>query len=232
MMIVVPLIILLVPLAITVYFSRYFWKRDRPIAIFFIIWFLVALGLNTVSIYPGDGIWVEGDRARTLPYLAIIFAPVAIYMLSRSFSSTRRTAIEAVPTNLLVGSQFYRIAGFTFYLGYLGGLYPAEIAFPAAIFDVFIGVTAIPLALMLVRRPVRSTLIAWNLIGLFDFLLAISLVTASVYGLVQLDPAPSALGQIPSILTAVFAVPFGIIVHLEVLRRTVLEPKPKVSAQS
>ncbi|MEL6745941.1 MAG: hypothetical protein AAFO68_10825, partial [Pseudomonadota bacterium] len=156
---------------------------------------------------------------RTPFYLAIIFAPVAMYILARTASATRRATIDNVPTQLLVGSQFYRVAGFTFYLGFLGGLYPAEIAFPAAIFDVFIGITALPLAYLLIRRPMRAVLIGWNAIGLFDFLLAISLVLLSVYGLVTLTPAPSALGQLPSILTAVFAVPFGIIIHLELFRR-------------
>lgn len=231
MMIVVPLIILLVPLGITVYFSRYFWKRDRTVSIFFIVWFLVALGLNAVSFYPGQGVWVDGDRGRTPIYLAIIFAPVAMYILARTTSAARREAIDNVPTQLLVGSQFYRVAGFTFYLGFLGGLYPAEIAFPAAIVDVFIGVTALPLAYFMIRRPLRAVLIGWNAIGLFDFLLAISLVLLSVYGFVTLSPAPSALGQLPSILTAVFAVPFGIIIHLELLRRLLGRDLPIAQAQ-
>jgi len=80
------------------------------------------------------------------------------------------------------------------------------------------------------RRPAGGLLLGWNTIGLFDFMLAISLVVASVYGLVQLDPAPSALGQLPSILTAVFTVPFGIMVHLELFRRLLAQRRPELPA--
>ncbi|MEJ8561925.1 hypothetical protein QTO30_12355 [Yoonia sp. GPGPB17] len=230
MMIVVPLLILLVPLGVTVYFSRYFWKRDRTISVFFIGWFLVALGLNAFPIYPGVGIWVEGDRARTPIYLAIMALPVVIYLIARSTSLARRTAIDNVPTSLLVGSQFYRVVGFTFYFAYLGGLYPAEIAFPAAIMDVFIGITALPLAYLITRRPMRAAVVGWNAIGLFDFALAVSLVVLSVYGVVSLTPEPSAIGQVPSMLTTVFAVPFGVIIHLEVLRRLLKRQLPVAQA--
>ncbi len=219
MMIVVPLIILIVPLGLTILCSWYFWQRARTVSLFFIVWFLISLALNTVTFFPGEGVWVDGDRTRTPVFLALMATPIFIYFFARRISEQIGAAIDAIPLHFLVGNQVYRLAGITFYFAYIGGLYPAEVAFPAAILDVFIGLTALPLAFLLMRRPAQRLALAWNSIGLFDFGLAITVVTASVYGFVTLTPAPSALGQLPSILTAVFAVPFGIIVHLEIFRR-------------
>lgn len=219
MMIVVPLIILLVPLGITAVVGRYFWNRHRPISYFLIVWCIAAIALNAFPFYPGQGVWVEGDRMRTPFYLLIMASPVLIYLWAFNTSEAVRNALNAVPLHLLAASQLYRIAGVTFIFGFLGGLFPAEIAFPAAFLDTFIAVTALPLAYLLRRRIARGIATAWNLIGLFDFGFAISLVLLSVYGIISLTPAPSALGQLPSILTTVFAVPFGVMVHIEFLRR-------------
>ena len=229
MMIFVPLVIFLIPLAITLFSARLFWQSARPISYFFIFWFAAALMLNAVTFYPGEGVWVDGDRQRTPLYLALMSAPVVIYVVAQATLPSVRAAIASVPTETLIRTQIYRVAGFTFLLGYLGGLFPAALAFPATLLDMFIGLTAWPLARLVARRPSKGLVIGWNGIGLFDFGLAVSLVVASVYGLIDLDPAPSAIGQVPVIMTTLFAVPFAIVVHIEVLRRVVVAPKEAMS---
>ncbi|MEM9349836.1 MAG: hypothetical protein AAGA47_06215 [Pseudomonadota bacterium] len=212
----VPPIIYTVATAIAVLTAGYFWSRSRAISGFILIWFASALTLNSVGFFPGIGIWSDGDVARMMAYGVAMAAPVLIYLWARPRFAAM---IDAVPTPLLAATQVYRLAGATFLIGYLHGSFPAEVALPAAALDTFIGLSALPVAYVLTHRPARGMATAWNLVGLFDFALAFTVISASLFGLWTLSPAPSAIGQSPSILISLFQVPLAIIIHIEMLRR-------------
>lgn len=214
-----PIIIFVVATALALLSSIYFWQKSKAISLFILGWYFFAQVLNGIGFFPGQGTWVEGDLVRMVAYSMAMFLPVLVYFWALSRSNSLREAIEAVPTPVLAGSQIYRISGATFLLAYLHGVFPGAMAIPAAVLDTFIGITALPLAYLLMHKPVRRLTIGWNLVGLFDFALAFSLVSASLFGIIAITPAPSAIGQAPSVLISLFQVPFAMIVHFEMLRR-------------
>jgi len=79
-------------------------------------------------------------------------------------------------------------------------------------------------AYLLLRGLGHRTAIAWNLIGLTDLMIAILLVAASIFGLLALSPAPSAIGQSPFVLISLFQLPLAVIAHIEMLRRLLGAP--------
>ena len=85
-----------------------------------------------------------------------MFIPVVAYVWARLFSPGISKAILGVPNHILAGSQAYRIAGGVFFRAFLHGTYSPEFAISAAVLDTFIGLTALPLAFPLLRRPAPS----------------------------------------------------------------------------
>ncbi|MEO0343817.1 MAG: hypothetical protein AAF198_10305 [Pseudomonadota bacterium] len=215
----VPTIIFAIAISIAVGFTVYFWSRSRAVSTFILVWFLAALGLNEIGFFHGHGVWEDGDLMR-MPLLSLaMFTPIALYFWARAKVDGFAKMISAVPSYFLYGSQIYRIAGSVFFIAFIAGISPAALALPAAIFDTFIAVTAIPMALLMLRNPIRQVGIAWNVIGLTDFAWAFSATAASLFGLWAMTPAPSGIGQSPALLITLFQVPLAIIIHIELLRR-------------
>lgn len=215
----IPIIIFGIAITIALVFVVYFWQRSRPVSIFIALWFSAALILNHIGFFHGEGVWEEGDLLRMPLFSLAMAAPVGVYFWARLWVRGFSEVISDVPTPFLIGSQVYRIAGAIFFVAFLVGLSPAQVALPAAVFDTFIALTALPLAFLLVRRPARRLGIAWNVIGLTDFAWAFSATAASLFGLWAMTPAPSGIGASPSALIALFQVPLAIIIHIELLRR-------------
>lgn len=214
-----PTVVFIAATGLALVSAGYFWSRSKSVSIFIILWYLAALALNRVAVFPGAGVWVPGDLFRLVLYSTAMFVPVLAYILARVRSVAIRQAIDAVPLPYLAASQIYRVVGAFFFLAYLNGVFPAQVAVPAAMLDTFIGLTALPLAMVLARRSAPGLTLGWNALGLFDFTVALTVISGSLFGLLTLTPAPSAIGQAPWILLSVFQVPFAIIVHVEMLRR-------------
>jgi len=101
---------------------------------------------------------------------------------------------------------------------------PGEFALPAGIGDVLTGLFAIPVAIGLAAgtRKGRRAAIAWNIFGLADFAIAVSIELAMAPGPLQLivPSIPNATSGIyPTILIPAFAVPSSILLHALSLRQ-------------
>ncbi len=86
--------------------------------------------------------------------------------------------------------------------------------------DVFIGVTALPLVWALARKipGTRRFAIAWNLFGISDFVIAVSMVSLSIFGLVTMAREPVRIGLHPLVPIALFQLPLSIVIHVLALR--------------
>ncbi|MEL6960030.1 MAG: hypothetical protein AAGL89_13870 [Pseudomonadota bacterium] len=199
--------------------AGYFVRQNLRLSMAVMVWLGGAVTVDRIGIFPGDGVWQEGDVLRMLAFGTGMGLPVALYFIAKARSERFAATMDAVPPHLLTATQVYRLVGATFFVAYLSGSMPAEVALPAAVLDTFIGLTAIPLAVLLLRRPAPRITALWNGIGLFDFGWAFMAVSASMFGFWQITPAPSALGQSPFVLISLFQVPLAVIVHIEMLRR-------------
>src|SRR5260370_7351934 len=111
-----------------------------------------------------------------------------------------------------VGIQAWRWAGFGFITLYFYGVLPGIFAWPAGLGDMAIGVTA-PLVLSaLLRRPgfaASKSFVAWNLSGILDLTVAVSigplvpLLAPNFYGAVSTSP----LTHLPPVLVPPYLSP-------------------------
>jgi hypothetical protein len=97
-------------------------------------------------------------------------------LLPLLLSPTFRQIVRAIPQTWLVGVHMIRIGGFLFLALLDMRLLPAEFALPAGYGDITVGLLAVGLLYLLAQRKpyTRGLTIGWNLLGLLDFVVAIT----------------------------------------------------------
>lgn len=199
--------------------TLFFRRRSRILAVIIPAWFVLAVVIDQTGVFPVAGTWVAGDLLRFVIFGALMSLPIIGYAVLPVLAPEARTALSAAPLWGLAGLQIYRIGGVAFFFALQDGRMPPVLALSAGILDVVVAVSALGVAYLLRRGIGRRPAIAWNLIGLTDFMIAILLVAGSILGLLTLTPAPSAIGQSPFVLISLFQLPLAVIVHIEMLRR-------------
>ena len=178
-------------------------------------WLAVAIPLIAWSVL----IWqlalhglIQG-RPGALPLLPVaIFAPLVIGLPLIVRSQRIAAALDALPASWLVGLQVYRVFGGAFLVQLALGRLSAAFALPAGIGDVLVGVLALPVAFYLNREPRRGRVVAvaWNLLGILDLAVAITMGYLTSTG--RLGAAPRPLVY-PLVMIPAFAVPLSLILH-------------------
>jgi hypothetical protein len=152
-----------------------------------------------------------------LPVAALGPVVLAVPVLLRS----RRIgeALDAMPASWIVALQVLRVNGFVFLIAWASGTAPGVFALPAGIGDILTGLLAVPVALGLGSdsRESRRNAIAWNVFGLLDFAIALSIGFAIAFRLI--DAASPTGGLYPIVMVPAFAVPSWIILHALSLRQ-------------
>jgi hypothetical protein len=160
-----------------------------------------------------------------LPRLPIaILAPVIIGLPLLLRSKTIAAFLDATPAPWLIALQVYRIFGGIFLVNWMHGTAAGVFAVPAGVGDVLTGIMALPVALSLASGTEggRSAAMAWNVFGLLDFAVAVTMGTLSSPGPFQifgLDIPASLAGSYPTVLIPAFAVPSSILLHALSIRQ-------------
>jgi hypothetical protein len=108
-----------------------------------------------------------------------------------------------------------RLAGGAFVMAMALGQLPAVFAIPAGLGDMAVGVAVIAIARARVVSPRR--LVWFNILGLLDLVVAVSLGALAAPGplqLIQVEPTSLAVALLPLVLIPVTAVPLCIALHL------------------
>jgi hypothetical protein len=194
-----------------------------------IIWLSVAvpftLWLAVVWDLAANGAFQPIPGVARLPRLPIaIFAPVTVGLFVVLRSKSIAAFLDATPASWLVAVQAYRIFGGIFLVNWANGTAPGVFAWPAGIGDMLTGIAALPVALLLASGAERgrSAAMAWNIFGLLDFAVAITMGTLSSPGPLQifgLDIPASLAGTYPIVLIPAFAVPSSILLHALSIRQ-------------
>jgi len=181
------------------------------------LWFAVAWG---VAINGG-----LQTAASPLPILPLaIFLPVIVGTPLLLLSKRVGQVLDAMPASWLIALQLYRIFGGWALTAWLHGTLPGLFALPAGLGDVLTGVFAVPAAIAVATGTVQSRRAAmlWNIFGLTDFVVAITMGMITSPGPLQLivPTVPSIGGGIyPGVLTPAFVVPSSILLHALSLRQ-------------
>ncbi|CAG4903514.1 MFS transporter [Paraburkholderia gardini] len=183
------------------------------------LWFAVAWSAAI------NGVFRSGVSPLPLLPLAI-FLPVMtgapLLLLSRRMGQV----LDAMPATWLVALQLYRVFGSWALAAWLHGALPTVFALPAGIADVLTGLFAVPAAIAVASGTDqgRKAAIAWNIFGLADFAVAITLGMITSTGRFQLIvPGVPGIGAgaYPDVLTPAFVVPGSILLHALSLRQLI-----------
>ena len=121
-------------------------------------------------------------------------------------------------------AQLYRVFGSWALAAGLRGRVPGVFGVPAGIGDTLTGLFAVPAAIAVATGTAqgRRAAIAWNILGLADFAVAITLGALTSPGPFQLivpDVPSIGAGAYPGVLTPAFVVPSSILLHALSLRQ-------------
>jgi hypothetical protein len=181
------------------------------------LWFAVAWSAAI------NGVFRTG--ASSLPLLpSAIFLPVIVGAPFLLLSKRVGQVLDAMPVTWLVALQLYRVVGSVFLVAGLRGTLPGVFAVPAGTGDVLTGLFAIPAAIAAATGTARGrrAAIIWNMFGLADFAVAITMGLITSPGPLQLivPNVPSVgAGAYPNVLTPAFVVPSSILLHALSLRQ-------------
>jgi hypothetical protein len=207
------------------------------VAVFFVTWlaFILVLGSR--------GAFVAAQGAPPLALLIGLVAPLSLFLVGYWTIRPLREFILSADLRLIVGIQAWRWAGFGFLTLYSFRILPGIFAWPAGLGDMAIGVTSPLVLASLLRRPgfaASKSFVAWNLSGILDLTVAVSigalvpLLAPSLYGAVTTAP----MAQLPLVLVPTYLVPTFLMLHLTALfqarrlgRKTTLYGKSAVSGE-
>jgi hypothetical protein len=148
-----------------------------------------------------------------------------LFVLWLRLSPSFREFVLSLDLRFIVTMQAWRWAGLGFLDLYAYKVLPAVFALPAGLGDMAIGVTAPWIILGLMRQPgfvARRPFIRWNVLGILDLLIAISIGTLGTLFATgapgEISTAPMA--TLPLLLIPVFLVPFFLILHITALMQS------------
>lgn len=186
------------------------------VAVFFAAW------LSLILVLGARGVFVAPRGAPPLALLIALLAPLSLFLVGYRTIQPLREFILSADLRLIVGIQAWRWAGFGFLTFYTYGILPGVFAWPAGLGDMAIGVTAPLVLARLLRRPnfaASKSFVAWNLSGILDLTVAVSigalvpLLAPNLFGTVSTAP----MSQLPLVLVPTFLVPTFLMLHLTAL---------------
>jgi hypothetical protein len=196
-------------------------RRGLPLSVALVLaaWLLVVVSLGAAGTFVG--------RPGTPPLpIAIGFsAPLLLFFVWMRLSPSFREFVLSLDLRLIAGMQAWRWAGLGFLSLYAYNVLPAVFAFPAGLGDAAIGVTAPWIILALIRQADFATsaaFIRWNLLGILDLVVAVSIGTVSALLTTgapgEISTAPMA--SLPLLLVPVFLVPLFLMLHTAALMQS------------
>lgn len=185
--------------------------------------FLTWLAL--ILVLGARGAFVTPTGAPPLALLIGLVVPLGLFLLGYWASPSLREFVLSADLRLIVGMQAWRWAGFGFLTLYTYRVLPGIFAWPAGLGDMAIGLTAPLILAALLRRPgfaAGNRFVAWNISGILDLAVAVSLgalvpiLAPNLYR----TGSPAAMTQLPLVLIPTYLVPMFLILHLTALFQT------------
>jgi hypothetical protein len=183
------------------------------------VWLLLVVSFGAAGAFAGP------PGAPPLPIAIGVAVPLVLFFASLRLSQSFRAFVLSLDLRLIAGMQAWRWAGFGFLDLYAYKVLPAVFALPAGLGDMAIGVTAPWIILALVRQPGfagSGTFIRWNVLGILDLVIAVSLAALSAVfatgapGEISVGP----MATLPLLLIPAFLVPLFLMLHTAALMQS------------
>jgi hypothetical protein len=183
------------------------------------IWLLLVVSLGAAGAFVG--------RPGTPPFaIAIgVGAPLLLFFAWLWLSQSFRDFVLSLDLRVIAGIQAWRWAGLGFLPLYAYKVLPAMFALPAGLGDMAIGFAAPWMILALVRQPdfaASATFIRWNVLGILDLIVAVSIGTLSATLATgapgEISTAP--MSTLPLLLIPAFLVPLFLMLHTAALMQS------------
>jgi hypothetical protein len=169
-------------------------------------WFIAVLAISAL------GGFTNAYNRLGLSVAVAASAPLIVFFVWFSASKEFREYTLSLSPVLLTATHSFRLVGFTFVLLEARRSLPAIFALPAGYGDMFIGATAILVAWKFGEPRRRGAFIAWQVLGVIDLVLAVTLGTTAP--LIQPQGIPITLMTVlPLSLIPTFFVPLYLILH-------------------
>lgn len=183
------------------------------------VWFALVVSLALAGAFVG--------LPRTPP-IAVgigVGAPLLLFFTWLRLSPSFREFVLSLDLRLVASMQGWRWAGFGFLALYAHNVLPAVFALPAGLGDMAVGITAPWMVLGLIRQPgfaASSKFVRWNVLGIVDLVVAVSIATLSATLATgtpgEISAAPMA--TLPLVLIPTFLVPLFLMMHVAALMQS------------
>ena len=170
-------------------------------------WFVFALSASAMHLFRNDA-----NRIGLAVAVAAV-TPIIVFSLWFAASAGFRQFALTLNPRFLTSAQAWRIIGFTFLLLEARGILPAVFALPAGYGDMAIGATAGFVAWKLADPAHRNSFILWQLLGILDLVIAVSVGTTAFLISPQ-GPPMVPMTVLPLSLIPTFLVPLFAILHV------------------
>ena len=184
-----------------------------------IVGVVVFLWLVLAFMLGADDAFVGAPGALPLSILAGLLTPILVFLIAFWVVGPFRDLVMSIDLSVMAGIQAWRFAGLGFIALYAYGVLPGLFAWPAGLGDMAIGVTA-PLVILALRRhpafAASSLFWIWNLFGMLDLVVAVSLGALSAIMGIGISPEIMTfpMGRMPLVLIPTFLVPLFLMLHL------------------
>jgi hypothetical protein len=170
-------------------------------------WFVFALVASALHLYR------NAPNRPPLPLGLGVAVPVVAFLAWYTISPRFREFTLSLSPRALALAQTWRVGGFVFLALASYGILPWLFAIPAGVGDIAVGATAAAVALHRSDSRHRTSFIAWQLFGMADLVVAVSLGT--LVGVIAPHGIPTtAMTVLPMSLIPTFGVPLFFIFHI------------------
>lgn len=194
---------------------------------------ILSAWLVVAYILAVNGVFVRAPGELPLPIIAGLLTPIVVFIAAFWAVGPFREFVMSIDLKVMAGIQAWRFAGSGFIALHAYGVLPGLFAWPAGLGDMGIGLTAPLIIFALRHRPSFAAdrlFQIWNLLGILDLIVAVSLGALSAVRGIGLSPEIPVfpMGVLPLVLVPTFFVPLFVMLHLAALlqaRRMVVAGK-------
>jgi len=184
-----------------------------------LIGILLAVWFGVIYFLGANEMFIQPPGVLPFPILIGVIVPVIVFVAAILISGTFKKFFLESDLRLLTAIQAWRAGGLGFLALYTHGILPGSFALPAGWGDIAIGITSPWVMLALIRRhnfATSRTFIGWNVLGLLDLVLAITMGALSsglfpgLTGAITTTP----MAALPLVFIPTYLVPLFVMLHI------------------